>query len=52
MLEAILGLNTQIASFQSNKLGEMAQLAAMKITQATEKKLPESSFNMKLSAAI
>jgi hypothetical protein len=31
MLEAILGLNTQVASFQSNKLEEMAQLAAMKL---------------------
>lgn len=34
MLEAILALNTQIASFQTNKLQELTDLAAMKLQQS------------------
>jgi hypothetical protein len=34
MLEAIIGLNSQVASFQSTKLTEMANNAAQKLQQA------------------
>lgn len=49
MLEAILGLNTQVASFQSNKLEEMAQLAAMKLQKHQQARLPEADFKMQMN---
>lgn len=53
MLEAVIGLNSQVASFQSSKLGEIAQSAASKLQQSQEVRIPESAnFSFKLATPL
>ena len=46
-----MGLNAQIASFQSNKLTELTQMAEMKLEKHGKNRIPDGpAFSMKLSA--
>ena len=51
VLEAIMGLNAQIASFQTNKLSELTQMAEMKLEKHHKQRIPDGpQFSMKLNA--
>ena len=53
MLEAILGLNNQIASFQNTKLSELTQMAQMKLERHQDRRIPDGpSFNLKIAAPL